>query len=163
MAVCKKCGTILNRGETVCPICKERVRRNDTNDILQSLFKSEDYTGAYSHTDINDNKLLAVLCYIPFVCLFPAIVYSKSSAFVRFHANQGIIVFALHIIIGFLSSLTFVFGIIPFFGFIIKFLVGLIFSCLELANLAAMLFGIINAATGKAKEIPIIGKIRLFK
>lgn len=160
MAVCKKCGSPLPKGAHVCPECKAKVF--DFSDILTLFTRSEDYTDAYSRKDIHENKVMALLCYIPFVCLFPIIAKSRRSAFVRFHANQGLVIFGIHIIISILVALMFLIWMIPIAGPIFCVISGIIFSIIDLANLAAMVFGIIFAASGKARELPIIGGIRLF-
>ena len=61
-----------------------------------------------------------------------------------------------------LVALMFLIWMIPIAGPIFCVISGIIFSIIDLANLAAMVFGIIFAASGKARELPIIGGIRLF-
>ena len=73
--------------------------------------------------------------------------FSGCSKFGRFHANQGFILFLLEIACSIACALL---GWIPLVGWIIKTVLGLAVTIL-------MVIGIVNAATGKAKELPFIG------
>ena len=106
---------------------------------LQDLNSTPDITDQFDAADINDNKVMAILCYLGWLILIPLI--ASKSRYVKFHANQGLIL----IIAGFLS-------IIPLVGWVIS-IVAFILAIL----------GIINAINGRAKQLPIIGKFSLIK
>ena len=110
-----------------------------TSSTLQDLNNTPDITDQFDAADINDNKVMAILCYLGWLILIPLI--ASKSRFVKFHANQGLILF----IAGFLS-------IIPLVGWVIS-IVAFILAIL----------GIINAINGRAKQLPIIGKFSLIK
>jgi uncharacterized membrane protein len=97
--------------------------------------------------DIEQNKVMAILAYILF--LIPLLA-AKDSPFAKFHTNQGLLVF----ILGMVSCVIGPF--IPFIGLLI-WLVG------SLAALVFTVMGIINAAKGEMKPLPLIGAYQLIK
>ncbi len=111
-----------------------------------------DETYRFDPNDIRATKPLAWLSYLWVLFLVPMLV-NQNSPFTKFHVNQGIIFLILSIITNIVASFL---GWVPFFGDI---LAGLI----RLSMLALMIIGIINAAQGKAKRLPIIGNIELYK
>ena len=106
----------------------------------------------YNQKDIEDNKVFAVLAYLGVLFLVPLLAAPKSR-FAQFHANQGLILFIADIAISIaallLSALTFGFGALLFFPAAWAF--ALVFTIL----------GIINAAKGEAKELPLIGGFKI--
>ncbi|MBQ2708036.1 MAG: zinc-ribbon domain-containing protein [Clostridia bacterium] len=110
-----------------------------TSSTLQDLNNTPDITDQFDAADINDNKVMSILCYLGWLILIPLL--ASKSRYVKFHANQGLILF----IAGFLS-------IIPLVGWVIS-IVAFILAIL----------GIINAVNGRAKQLPIIGKFSLIK
>ena len=97
-------------------------------------------------TDIANNKGMAILAYILF---FIPLLAAKQSKFAMYHANQGLILFLALVAINIVST------IIPVIGWL---LIG------PLANLALFILailGIVNAAGGKCKPLPLIGGFKL--
>lgn len=160
MADCEKCGKTLEEGVETCPDCKEEVTENvetkeqetakteDIADKIANLNETPDITAEMDPKDIEDNKIMAVLAYIGLLFLVPLFA-AKESKFARFHTNQGLVLYLLGIA-------GVVVNIIPILGQIASFVV-------VIAQIVFMILGIINAAQGKAKELPIIGKIKLLK
>jgi len=96
--------------------------------------------------DIEKNKGMAILAYIIF--LIPLLA-AKDSKFAMYHANQGLVLFLAAVVINVVG------GIIPFIGW---------FIILPLGNLLVIVLavlGIINAAKGETKALPLIGGIKL--
>ena len=123
----------------------------DVNELMQS----EDFTKNYDIQDINANKPMGILSYIGILVLVP-IFTARESKFAMFHAEQGItLCIGAHII----AFLSIIFGLIPVVGWIFSLLFGLV----GLALFVLMIIGIVNAANGQAKQIPVLGKIRLIK
>ncbi|MDR1098680.1 MAG: hypothetical protein LBL57_11170 [Tannerella sp.] len=102
--------------------------------------------------DVQDNKVMAILAYLGILVLVP-IFAAKESPFARFHANQGILLFIVSI----------VFYIIYYILLFTVPVVALIFSILSIGILILVIIGIINAAKGEMKELPIIGKYSILK
>jgi uncharacterized membrane protein len=119
--------------------------------------------------DAEDNKGIAILAYIIF--FIPLLLGAhKTSPFVKFHANQGTVLFlvslALSIILSILSAvITGILTATLAFGALLAFLGiwGIVWIIIGLAILALVIFGIINAATGKTKKLPLIGGLTLIK
>jgi len=101
--------------------------------------------------DVQANKVMAILAYFGLLVLIPLFA-AKESPFARFHANQGLILLIAGFVIWLVSTvLTFV---SPFLGII---------SLLNIVILVFAIIGIINAAKGEMKELPLVGKFRIIK
>lgn len=98
--------------------------------------------------DAEKNKTMAILSY--FIFFLPLITDAKDSPFAKFHANQSLILL-LFIVVG-----NIVAGMLSFvlIGFLIMPIIGI-------AALVFWFMGIMNAAGGKMKELPLIGGIHI--
>lgn len=102
--------------------------------------------------DAEKNKTMAIVGYIiPILFFIPLISDGKNSPFAKFHANQQLVLLIAAIVVNVVG------GIIPFLGWFIILPLGSIF----LIVLAIM--GIINAAKGEMKKLPLIGSIEIIK
>lgn len=102
----------------------------------------------FTKEDINKNKGMAVLAYIIF--LIPLLA-ARESKFAKFHTNQGLLLFIAGVALNIISQ------IMPAMIYLIL---------VPLANLAIFvlaILGIINAAKGEAKPLPLIGGIVILK
>lgn len=109
---------------------------------------NENQTIQFDPQDVADNKVMGVLAYIGILFLVPLLA-KKESTYCQFHANQGLLLFIVMVVVNILY-------VIPVIGWILGFILGIV--CLVFA-----IMGIINAVKGEAKELPIIGKYRLIK
>ena len=120
--------------------------------------------------DAQDNKTMAILAYILF--FVPLLTGAhKTSPFAKFHTNQGTILFlasaALGIVFGILSAI--ITGIltssIATWGaaLTIGSIFGLIWMALAIVIALFAIVGIVNAAGGKMKPLPLIGRITIIK
>lgn len=100
---------------------------------------------AIDPSDISANKVMAILAYIGILVLIPLFA-AKESKFARFHTNQGLILFICNVVIYFISLIPGLKAI----GWI-----------LSVAALVFAIIGIIGAARGETKELPLIGKYRI--
>lgn len=98
--------------------------------------------------DINENKIMAVLAYILF---FIPLLAARESKFAMYHANQGLVLFLAAAIVNIIGS------IIPIIGWFI------IIPLVNLGILVLAIIGIINAANGDSKPLPLIGGINIIK
>lgn len=145
-----------------CPSCGAAVEstqdNNKTNeqDKVKAAFDkfndTTDTTADYDSKDIDDNKVMGVLAYIGILFIIPLLA-APNSKFARFHANQGLILFIADVVLGVAAKLV---SFIPVVGWVISIAVGVV-------GLAFMILGIVNAANGKAKELPLIGNFKLLK
>lgn len=110
-----------------------------------------------SKDDVEKNKVFAVLAYLGILVLVPLLA-AKDSPFARFHANQGLVLLISAILLGFVMSFTTT--ALLFSGEFA--LAGLVYL-LWLAPLVFAVIGIINAANGEMKKLPLIGEITLIK
>ena len=126
---------------------------------INDLKNMKDHTNEFDPTDIQNNKTMGILSYIGLLVLIP-IFAAKDSKFARFHANQGLVlVIAQAIITTVLSITAVILGLIPYVGWFLALIVRLLIPVVYIPSI----IGIINAAKGQAKELPIIGGIRILK
>ena len=109
--------------------------------------ETDDYTAEQDPADVSNNKVMAILAYIGILFLIP-LLCAKNSKFARFHTNQGLVLF----LIGIVCSLG---ALIP--------VVKIIFRIASLLVFVCQIVGIVYAAQGKAKELPVIGNIVILK
>lgn len=163
MAFCKKCGSEISDGSDFCKNCslKQDNMQNEKNsetgqiDIaakLHELNDTADITDEFDANDIEANKIMAVLAYIGILVLIPILVAPKSK-FARFHSNQGLVLLIVNIIYNIITAV--IQSIIP--------ALSLVFKIISIIFFVLMIIGIINAVGGKAKELPVIGRILLIK
>ncbi len=98
--------------------------------------------------DVQENKLVAILGYILF---FIPLLAAKDSAFARYHANQGLNLLLLCIAVNIIGYA------IPFIGWLIILPIG------SIVVFVFFILGIINAANGQMKPLPLIGGIEIIK
>mgnify|MGYP004622171075 CR=1 FL=1 len=158
MAFCNKCGNQLPDGANVCPNCGTPVGGTQQNaqSFVNNMMNTADSTAQFDPQDINDNKAMAILAYIGFLFLIPLLA-CPNSKYARYHINQGLVLFLMELAIGVAVG---IFAVIPVIGIIIG---GLLGSVGGILALVLSILGIVNAAQGQAKELPLIGKIILLK
>jgi len=96
--------------------------------------------------DVSANKVMAILAYFGILVLIP-IFAAKGSKFARFHANQGLILLICSVV----------------FYIIGRFIPGIsaIIWLLNIAVAILAIIGIVHAAKGEVKELPLVGKIHI--
>ena len=99
----------------------------------------------------NNNKLYNVLSYLNLWLI--GLLVAPNDQDVKFHVNQGIILTIAWVAAGILS---FILAFIPILGWILAFAIYVFIGVLAI-------MGIINAANGVQKELPLIGKIKILK
>lgn len=180
MAFCTNCGKELNESDKYCPFCGKEVgvhnntysapKGSDFSDKFNEYTNTEDKTYEFDRMDISDNKVFALLSYIGILVLVPLIAAPKSR-FARFHANQGLVLLigevAYSTVRGVLLGALKLLRHVTLFGGAlfspVYWAVNIITGVLSLAFLVFAIIGIINAAQGKAKELPIISKFKIIK
>lgn len=144
-------------------------------DAVKKFIDTPDSTASLEATDIAQNKGMAILSYFGLLLLIPLFA-AKNSRFARYHVNQGLTLLLVEIacgavngIFGFIKGLVqttkYVYGIYPVQStpWFVSVPLGIISAALGIATLALAVIGIVNAAQGKARELPLIGRIQLLK
>lgn len=115
----------------------------EQNDALENKAQETIYTPE----DIEKNKTIAGLAYLLF---FLPLIACPESGYAKFHANQALIL----LIFGITGNVAL--GIIPVIGW-------MLLPIFALGVLALGIMGLINGFTGKAKQLPLIGRFTLLK
>lgn len=138
---------------------------------IEDVMNTSDTTNEYDKEDINDNTFLALLSYLGMFAFIPYFIKTDSK-FVKYHANRGInllIIEGVYILLNNLLSMIKVSKVVinyyslvgtkmvtPFFISFPMTIIGIILVFISIV-------GIINVCNGKAKELPLIGKIKIIK
>lgn len=159
MKKCSKCGAEIEDSAMKCPVCGATQITDQGEDLGKKITESfgkfndtKETTSEYDSRDIESNKVFAILSYIGILFVVGLIAAPKSK-FARFHANQGLVLFITEIVLGIVSGIV---SFIPVVSGIVSAVVGII-------SLVYMVIGIYNSASGKAKELPVIGGISIIK
>ncbi len=171
MTYCSKCGAQVQDGVKFCQSCgagveipaennaQQQATQNDFSQQIQNLNNTADTTAEFDAQDINSNRAMAILAYIGPLVFIPMFA-AKGSKFARYHSNQGLVLLiaagAYSIAYSILSS------IILAISWKLYFIVSII-GLVSIGITVLAIIGIINAATGKAKELPLIGKFKILK
>ena len=145
MAFCGKCGNQVDDGARFCPACGASMTGKPA--------KTESQTGELQ-TDPNDaeqNKGMAVIAYLLFFVPLLTGDHNKSP-FVKYHTNQGTLLFIASVAAMTVSSILMVI------------LIGLVLMPLcAIASLVLLIIGIMNVLNGRMKPLPVIGKFTIIK
>ena len=117
----------------------------DFNDFMNT----QDDSMLYDTQDVQNSKIWAALSYVGILFILPLLVNGGQSRYAKYHANQGFILFLADVVAGIVGAIL---GKIPVLG-------GILSALISLATLALMIIGILNAANGKAKQLPLIGNL----
>ena len=123
------------------------------NFILKIISNVEDETDSFNESEIKEGKDTAILCYI--IPLVPYLLNKKNS-FIKYHSINGMNLFVT-IVFYYL-----VFKIIKSLNLNIVF-IDFVLSIIWLLFLLLCCVGISNVCNGKARSLPLIEKIKVFK
>lgn len=163
MSFCKNCGSNIPEGATFCSSCGTPV--NDQAAPQQNV-NPQQYQSPVQQPMNNDaadaqsNKAMGILAYFGILFLIPLFA-AKESKFAQFHARQGltnfVFIVAYEIVVAIINAIlraTVTWSTLGLYG-IISGLLGF----LSLFFVVLAIIGIVNAAKGECKELPLIGKI----
>jgi uncharacterized membrane protein/predicted RNA-binding Zn-ribbon protein involved in translation (DUF1610 family) len=161
MAFCGSCGTQVQGGVRFCPTCGKEIAAQ-TQQTGAPNYAPSTVPGAPTQGNFNDaeaNKGMAVIAYILF--FVPLLTGAhKTSPFVRYHTNQGTILFILALAWGVASNILHAIlrlALLNVFTWGIYGPISMLLSALWLVPLVFCILGIINAVNGKTAPLPIIG------
>ncbi len=169
MKFCTKCGAQVDDSVAFCPSCGTAVTgaAPQENAGGNPFTNTADTTAEYDREDINQNRFMAILAYLGPLWFIPFFA-KKGSKFAQFHCKQGILVFALYVTYTVLSVLLSLIKVPTYVGYFVTYYstpwwITVPLSLIGLGITAFAVFGIINAARGLARELPLIGKFRIIK
>jgi len=106
--------------------------------------------------EVEEGIVWAIIGYLGILFLVPLLA-KKDNKFALYHAKQGLVLFIAEIVAMVVALIImFIVGWIPVVGWVIS---GLIWLLFWVGMLVMLIMGIVNAATGKYKALPIIGGI----
>lgn len=158
MSYCGRCGSELKEGAEACQVCGAVQGKEGLNKRKMKGY-GEKVSIQFEKEDIQENKAVAVLAYLGILVAIP-LFFAKESKFARFHAGQGLAVLAASV--GYNIMVGIAGKILTMFSWWFYYLIG----PMRMAGavfLVLSVMGIVNAANGEARELPIIGKWKLLK
>ena len=169
MAVCKQCGASVENGVGACPYCGAPITGGTTGGFQGGTVNTPAFNPMNTQQpsmnltpeqDAQMNKTQAILAYIFFFVPLLSGAH-KTSPFVRYHTNQGIILVLTSVAYSIASS------ILRSISYTISYSFGRTFSSIlsfgNFAILALCVVGIINAVKGEKKPLPVVGGITILK
>ena len=114
----------------------------------------------YVPSEAQMKKGMAILAYFGILFLIPLFA-AKNDPFARYHTNQGLVLFIFMVIFNILSNVLT--NILIEISPMLTLIVSGVFGILTLLLCIFALIGIIRAAKGQMKPLPIIGGIRILK
>jgi len=90
-----------------------------------------------------NNMLMGILCYLGLLIIIPYLM-RRNDPFVKFHIQQGLVVFAINVVV-----LVFRWVTGP---------LGILLNLINLATFILAIIGIVNVVKAKEKELPLVGK-----
>lgn len=124
------------------------------------FFGTKDETSCFKQSDIESNSTLAVLSYIPFMFFIPMII-KPTSGYLRYHGIQGLTMFLTFAGLEFVDVLLCAIANAAVPGVAGSYISIAVTLIANLCVLLLIAIGIANAVKGYARELPIIGRIRL--
>lgn len=114
----------------------------------QSAPQTQPQPPVHAGGDVDQNKVFGIIAYIGILFIVPLLA-AKESKFAMYHANQGLNLFIAGVVVG-------VIGVIPILGWIVAPLAAIVLFIFAI-------MGIVNAAKGEMKPLPLIGSWQLIK
>ncbi len=162
MATCNKCKKEISEDAAFCQFCGENVKKSETSgdftDKFSDLNNTADTTCEFDKDDIEQNKIMGVLAYLSWLVIIP-IIAVPNSKFAKYHSNQGLVLAIAELLCGIsVSIVSLVLSLIR-----LSFVASLISTVVNIIFLIFTVLGIVNVVNGRAKELPVIGGIRILK
>lgn len=178
MKTCKNCGAQVPDEKNYCGACGYRFNQENAYSNSQSQYgggqnfsrmagniftDGADRTSEFDPEDIAANKIYAIIACFG-ILFFVPLVAAPQSRYGRFYANQSLLLLitsaAISVATGIIST---IFNVLGFIFILFSIFGTLICAVLMLIPFALFIILLINAASGRAKELPVIGKYTLIK
>ncbi|MCQ2254611.1 MAG: zinc ribbon domain-containing protein [Bacteroidaceae bacterium] len=128
-------------------MAEEKNFQQNAQEQFEKAMNTPDSTNELDPQDIEKNKVMAVLAYCGILVLIP-LMAAKESKFARFHCNQGIVLLVIELVLS-VAGWYFPAGI------------AWIINLVNIAVGILAILGIINAIKGRAKELPLVGGLKV--
>jgi uncharacterized membrane protein len=134
----------------------------ETSHPLESSAKSVAGREEKSDADIGNHRAMAMLAYIPVLVIIP-LVFGQQSRFVRYHTNQGFLLFILEALRWGIMQVLYsaLMSALPYHP--IPALYGLVNSAISFVFLALAIVGGLHVISGHCEELPGIGKYQVME
>jgi len=146
--ICPRCGKEINDNSKYCSECGERIEE------VKVKVEPEIMDDEYTKEDIENNKVLSLFSYISFLFIIPLIACSNSK-YAKFHVNQGIMLCITNVVFEAILKALKVLEL--------SFAYDIADAIVNIGLTVFMVIGIVNAVTGKAKKLPVIGNFTIIK
>lgn len=146
--ICPRCGKEINDNSKYCSECGERIEE------VKVEVEPEIMDDEYTKEDIENNKVLSLFSYISFLFIIPLIACSNSK-YAKFHVNQGIMLCITNVVFEAILKALKVLEL--------SFAYDIADAIVNIGLTVFMVIGIVNAVTGKAKKLPVIGNFTIIK
>ena len=166
MRYCVKCGRQVEDSMNFCPSCGAQIPKEETHHTYE--YGNGQYTQNQTEQrnfreqtvkEEGTDRVLAVLAYLGLLVFVPILSGSKSE-FVRFHANQGLVLFICSVL---WNALDWILSRFVWFMDVGIISLGDLLGIVNLALVVLAIIGIVNACKRKKEELPFIGNIVLFQ
>jgi len=178
MRFCGKCGNPLPDDAHDCLRCgatandqyaEVKSPKRTFSDFFQNILCMQDYTEQYSPEDISHNDGMALLAYLGVLVLIPLFA-AKDSPYARFHTNQGLLMFLAGVLCNLLgwagrsvSEMAQQYsGLIGSVLSVLSVVLGIV-GLIRIVPVICRVIGIYNTFQHRARELPIIGTIRIIR
>lgn len=164
MSFCKNCGSNLPEGATFCSSCGTPVNAQTApqQNPEPYQYQAPQYQQPMNNdaADAQNNKAMGVIAYLGILFLIPFFA-AKESKFAQFHARQGLTLCIFEVAYCIAASIirSILFFMLPWSMFDIYNVISGLLSLVGVFFLVVAIIGIVNAAKGECKELPLIGKI----
>ena len=161
MIFCSHCGSQEQDGAQFCQSCGAPIGAASTGAAPTQPNQYNPHVATQSN-DAEENKGMAILAYILF--FIPLLTGDfKKSPFVKYHTNQGILLFITYAALGIATQLirsllwAILRGAYTWLG--VYGMLNTLLNVLWIAPMVLFVLGVINAANGRTKPLPVIGEL----
>lgn len=160
MKICQQCNTQNADGAQFCEKCGASLADAPVQAAPDTATSTEPVD-----PEAESGKAMSILAYLGILVLIP-IFAEKKNTFVRYHSNQGLVLFLFEIgywVIWSILTTLLINALFSYSTMGMYTLLSTLLSLLSIFFIVEAIIGIINAAGGKKKPLPLIGSIKILK